>query len=116
MRRGGLKELGGLESTELEKAGARVTAAQWPPDVINLPARSSAGAAAPQVGELIGGSQREDRLDVLEARIKENGMPLEAYAGYLDLRRYGTVPHSGERPRTALCWQRGLGAVLYLGS
>ena len=49
----------------------------------------------PRVGELIGGSQREDRLDVLTQRIQDTGMPLEAYAGYLDLRRYGTVPHSG---------------------
>lgn len=49
----------------------------------------------PKVGELIGGSQREERLDVLEARITEAGMPLEGYSGYLDLRRYGTVPHSG---------------------
>lgn len=49
----------------------------------------------PRVGELIGGSQREDRLDILEKRIAEDGMPLEAYSGYLDLRRYGSVPHSG---------------------
>ena len=49
----------------------------------------------PRVGELIGGSQREDRLDVLERRITEAGMPLEAYSGYLDLRRYGSVPHAG---------------------
>lgn len=49
----------------------------------------------PKVGELIGGSQREERLDVLERRIKETGMDLEPYSGYLDLRRYGTVPHAG---------------------
>lgn len=49
----------------------------------------------PKVGELVGGSQREDRLDVLTRRIEESGMPLEPYSGYLDLRRYGTVPHSG---------------------
>ncbi|BDA47172.1 Asparagine-tRNA ligase, cytoplasmic 1 [Coccomyxa sp. Obi] len=49
----------------------------------------------PKVGELIGGSQREDRLEVLEARLMEQGMPLEPYSGYLDLRRYGSVPHSG---------------------
>lgn len=47
------------------------------------------------MGELIGGSQREDRLDVLERRLGESGMDLAAYEGYLDLRRYGTVPHSG---------------------
>ena len=49
----------------------------------------------PGVGELVGGSQREDRLAVLEARITEAGMPLEPYGPYLDLRRYGTVPHAG---------------------
>jgi asparaginyl-tRNA synthetase len=49
----------------------------------------------PGVGEIIGGSQREERLDVLEARMKEQGLNPEAYWWYLDLRRYGTVPHSG---------------------
>ncbi|CAK0787728.1 hypothetical protein CVIRNUC_010950 [Coccomyxa viridis] len=49
----------------------------------------------PGVGELIGGSQREERLEVLNARLKEAGMPLEPYSGYLDLRKYGTVPHAG---------------------
>ncbi|MGF1458527.1 MAG: asparagine--tRNA ligase [Leptolyngbyaceae cyanobacterium] len=50
---------------------------------------------APKVGEIIGGSQREERLDVLETRIDEAGLPREAYWWYLDLRRYGTVPHAG---------------------
>jgi asparaginyl-tRNA synthetase len=49
----------------------------------------------PGVGEIIGGSQREDRLDVLEGRMKEQGLDPAAYEWYLDLRRYGTVPHSG---------------------
>jgi asparaginyl-tRNA synthetase len=49
----------------------------------------------PGVGEIIGGSQREERLDVLEARMKEQGLDPQAYWWYLDLRRYGTVPHSG---------------------
>ncbi|HET9949690.1 MAG TPA: asparagine--tRNA ligase [Longimicrobiales bacterium] len=46
-------------------------------------------------GELIGGSQREDDLDKLRARIAEEGLPEEAYDWYLDLRRFGTFPHSG---------------------
>ena len=46
-------------------------------------------------GEIIGGSQREDDLERLRARIREEGLPEEAYAWYLDLRRYGTFPHSG---------------------
>jgi asparaginyl-tRNA synthetase len=50
---------------------------------------------APGIGEIIGGSQREERLDVLDARIDESGVPREAYWWYRDLRRYGTVPHSG---------------------
>jgi asparaginyl-tRNA synthetase len=49
----------------------------------------------PGVGEIIGGSQREERLDVLEQRMKEQGLDPKAYWWYLDLRRYGTVPHSG---------------------
>ena len=49
----------------------------------------------PGVGEIIGGSQREERLDVLETRMREQGLHPEGYQWYLDLRRYGTVPHSG---------------------
>ncbi len=49
----------------------------------------------PGVGEIIGGSQREERLDVLEQRMQEQGLNPEPYWWYLDLRRYGTVPHSG---------------------
>ena len=46
-------------------------------------------------GEIIGGSQREDDLDLLTARIQEEGLPKESYSWYLDLRRYGTFVHSG---------------------
>jgi asparaginyl-tRNA synthetase len=46
-------------------------------------------------GEIIGGSQREDDYDKLLARIKEEGLPLDAYGWYLDLRKYGTFVHSG---------------------
>jgi asparaginyl-tRNA synthetase len=49
----------------------------------------------PGVGEIIGGSQREDRLDMLEARMQEQALNTADYWWYLDLRRYGTVPHSG---------------------
>jgi asparaginyl-tRNA synthetase len=49
----------------------------------------------PGVGEIIGGSQREERLDVLERRMREQKLNPEGYWWYLDLRRYGTVPHSG---------------------
>ena len=49
----------------------------------------------PRIGELIGGSQREDRLDVIESRIDELGLPKEAYWWYLDLRRFGSAPHAG---------------------
>jgi len=49
----------------------------------------------PRVGEIIGGSQREDRLDVLESRMAEQGLSADDYWWYLDLRRFGTVPHSG---------------------
>ena len=49
----------------------------------------------PRVGEIIGGSQREERLDVLESRMEAQGLDPAEYWWYLDLRRYGTVPHSG---------------------
>jgi asparaginyl-tRNA synthetase len=49
----------------------------------------------PGVGEIIGGSQREERFDVLEERMKEQGLSPQTYQWYLDLRRYGTVPHAG---------------------
>lgn len=49
----------------------------------------------PGVGEIIGGSEREARLDVLEARMAEQGLSVDDYWWYADLRRYGTVPHAG---------------------
>jgi len=49
----------------------------------------------PRVGEIIGGSAREERLDVLDARLDELGLPKQDYWWYRDLRRYGTVPHAG---------------------
>lgn len=49
----------------------------------------------PKVGEIIGGSQREERLDVLEQRMRDSHLNPEDYWWYLDLRRYGTVPHAG---------------------
>lgn len=68
---------------------------------------------APGIGEIIGGSQREERLDVLDARMTEIGIPKEHYDWYRDLRRYGTVPHAGfglgfER---TLIYATGLGNV-----
>src|SRR5512137_2007207 len=50
---------------------------------------------APGIGEIIGGSQREERLDVIDARLAELGLPKEDYWWYRDLRRYGSVPHAG---------------------
>lgn len=49
----------------------------------------------PGIGELIGGSQREERLDVLDARLKASDLDPKLYSWYRDLRRYGTVPHAG---------------------
>ena len=49
----------------------------------------------PGIGEIIGGSQREERLEVLDARMREVGLQPEAYWWYRDLRRYGSVPHAG---------------------
>src|SRR5687767_1578655 len=50
---------------------------------------------APGIGEIIGGSQREERLDVLDARMTASGLDTDHYGWYRDLRRYGTVPHAG---------------------
>jgi asparaginyl-tRNA synthetase len=50
---------------------------------------------APGIGEIIGGSQREERLDVLDERMDQVGLDKEVYNWYRDLRRYGTVPHAG---------------------
>jgi asparaginyl-tRNA synthetase len=50
---------------------------------------------APRIGEIIGGSQREERYDVLLSKIRAQGLPEDAYKWYLDLRRYGSAPHSG---------------------
>ena len=59
-------------------------------------------------GEIIGAGQREDDLEALEERIREHGLPREAFKWYLDLRRYGSCPHVGfglgiERFVTWLC-------------
>lgn len=49
----------------------------------------------PKIGEIIGGSQREDDFEILKGKIINQGLPLEAYDWYLQLRRYGSVPHAG---------------------
>jgi len=49
----------------------------------------------PKIGEVIGGSQREERIDVLEERVKQMGLPLGSLQWYLDLRRFGSAPHAG---------------------
>jgi len=59
-------------------------------------------------GEIVGGGQREDDYDTLVSRIQEHQLPMEAFSWYLDLRRYGSVPHSGfgmgiERCLTWIC-------------
>ena len=66
----------------------------------------------PGIGEMIGGSQREERRDVLEARLVELGLRVEDYWWYLDLRRYGTVPHAG----FGLGFERALQFISGLGN
>ena len=56
---------------------------------------AAADLLVPYVGELCGGSQREERLDVLTERIEELGMNVEDYWWYLELRKYGSVKHAG---------------------
>jgi asparaginyl-tRNA synthetase len=56
----------------------------------------SADLLAPEgYGEIIGGGQRMTSLELLEQRLEEHNLPREAYAWYLDLRKYGSAPHSG---------------------
>ena len=56
---------------------------------------AAADMLVPGVGELVGGSQREERLDLLEAKMKDLGMNMADYKEYLDLRRFGSVKHAG---------------------
>jgi asparaginyl-tRNA synthetase len=49
----------------------------------------------PGIGEIIGGSQREERMDVLLAQMESHGLRAEDYEGYLDIRRFGSFPHAG---------------------
>ena len=56
---------------------------------------AAADCLVPGIGEIIGGSQREERLDILESRIRELGMNPADYWWYCDLRRYGSCRHSG---------------------
>ncbi len=56
---------------------------------------AAADLLVPGIGEIVGGSQREERLDVLQRRMKDLGMQEEGYEWYLDLRRYGGVKHAG---------------------
>ena len=80
----------------VEKYPAKVKAFYMKPDPERPEVALCADLLAPEgYGEIIGGSQRIDDLSLLEQRINEHKLPKEAYAWYLDLRRYGSVPHSG---------------------
>jgi asparaginyl-tRNA synthetase len=86
-----------------EKVGRPVVVMNYPKDIkafymrLNDDGRTVAAmdVLAPGVGEIIGGSQREERLDVLDSRIRGMGLDPHEYGWYRDLRRYGTVPHAG---------------------
>lgn len=86
-----------------EKIGRPVVVTDYPKDIkafymyLNEDGRTvrAMDVLVPQVGEIVGGSQREHRLDVLRARLAEHDLPEERYWWYLDLRRYGSVPHAG---------------------
>ena len=86
-----------------EHVGAPIIMQNYPKDIkafymrINDDGKTVAAMdiLAPGIGEIIGGSQREERLDVFDTRLDDMGLSKEDYAWYRDLRRYGTVPHSG---------------------
>ncbi|RDV24246.1 asparagine--tRNA ligase [Alteromonas aestuariivivens] len=86
-----------------EHVGAPIIMQNYPKDIkafymrINDDGKTVAAMdiLAPGIGEIIGGSQREERLDVFDQRLEEMGLSKEDYSWYRDLRRYGTVPHAG---------------------
>ena len=86
-----------------EHVGAPIIMQNYPKDIkafymrINDDGKTVAAmdVLAPGIGEIIGGSQREERLDVFDERLEAMGLNKEDYSWYRDLRRYGTVPHSG---------------------
>lgn len=86
-----------------EHVGAPIVMQNYPKDIkafymrLNEDGKTVAAmdVLAPGIGEIIGGSQREERLDVFDARLDEIGLDKEDYGWYRDLRRYGSVPHSG---------------------
>ena len=86
-----------------EHVGRPVVVMNYPKDIkafymrMNDDGRTVAAmdVLAPGIGEIIGGSQREERLDVLDARLDEMDLPKEDYWWYRDLRKYGSVPHAG---------------------
>ena len=86
-----------------EHVGAPIIMQNYPKDIkafymrMNDDDRTVANldVLAPGIGEIIGGSQREERLEILDKRLAEMNLPVEDYGWYRDLRRYGSVPHSG---------------------
>ncbi|WP_411358477.1 asparagine--tRNA ligase [Pseudidiomarina salilacus] len=86
-----------------EHVGAPIVMKNYPKDIKAFYMRQNADGKtvaamdilAPGIGEIIGGSAREERLDLLDARMAEMGLDAEHYSWYRDLRRYGTVPHAG---------------------
>ncbi|WP_026374514.1 asparagine--tRNA ligase [Aestuariibacter salexigens] len=86
-----------------EHVGAPIIMKNYPKDIkafymrLNDDGKTVAAmdVLAPGIGEIIGGSQREERLDVFDERLEEMGLDKEDYGWYRDLRRYGTVPHAG---------------------
>jgi asparaginyl-tRNA synthetase len=93
---------------------AAIKAFYMQPDPVDPTKALCVDVLAPEgYGEIIGGSQRVDSYELLKSRIEEHGLPLSAFEWYLDLRRYGSVPHSGfgmgiER---AVAWICGLDHV-----
>jgi len=93
---------------------AAIKAFYMQPDPVDASKALCVDVLAPEgYGEIIGGSQRVDSYDLLKSRIEAHGLPLDAFQWYLDLRRYGSVPHSGfgmgiER---AVAWICGLDHV-----
>jgi asparaginyl-tRNA synthetase len=78
------------------------------PDIDDVHPVATMDVLAPRIGEIIGGSQREERLDIFDRSMAERGIDREHYAWYRDLRRYATVPHAGLGFERTLAYVTGL--------
>ena len=86
---------GAAPTRTTKKKSTRKKSQAVDPNTLTKEAMDAMDLLVPGIGEIVGGSQREERLDVLRDNMRRDGLDEEEYWWYVDLRRYGTVPHSG---------------------